>query len=454
MQITKDRLCVAFLEVQNFMGIEHRVIHLDGRSMWLIGNNAEGKSSLIAALMAIAGSKYIPQQPIREGEKRGLIQLKLEGHRGGEPEEYEITVVFTPSNRTGEMTLKRNGAAVPSPKTVIKELVSRAFFDINEFMRDDKKKRSKVLKQIAGVEEELDAIEDKRAQADRERAVLRAQVDELQVVLKRENRPFTDDDIDTYAKPIDESTFDGQLKELEVKQAQWQKKADDVRDTENIIRNNASDVVRMSNELVEMEAQYEELAKKIAAKRLTIKSFKDANAEYEEKVDRAKKWLADNPRPTSEEIVRKQGEARAHNEKHRTILAYSAKQKEMIDKQEQWEAKDALIYELDEQRDQTLSGSNLSVPGLVITADDILLNGLPLGENINTQSMLDLSVEIAVARNSPLKLAVIKEGSLFSRPNLEKLLSRLRERGIQYIVEYVDPEGGPLEVRFDEQPLI
>jgi hypothetical protein len=80
------------------------------------------------------------------------------------------------------------------------------------------------------------------------------------------------------------------------------------------------------------------------------------------------------------------------------------------------------------------------------------LHGIPI-EQVNTQTKLDLGADITIAMKKPLRLAMIREGSLYDIPHLKKTLEKFDSMGIQWIVEWVRPEGGPLEIKFEEKDI-
>lgn len=484
--LTQEGMKVMFCEIQNFKGIKHQVIDFDGKSAWLIGGNGQNKSSVIDAILSATNSEFIPAQPIHGDEVRGSIHVKLKGNRNGREEEYTIDISFTPSNRTGKVKVKDidGNDLGTSARTIMKDIFGETF-DIYEFLTDKVEDQIESLKKLSGVGDNLDAIDVEISEAEAERKALNKEVTEYNNVNKRENRPFTDDDIDAHKNPVDEDAITAKLKAVEEAQGKWQKQQDGVTQTKTIIENNSKDVIRLSTEIEEcrkeisvielnynsdlarLKKKYEEdmaaLGEKAAVdtrnkevaierKKESITAFHTANKEYQEKVDKAEAWLKKNPKPTTEAVMEEMKNARKHNETYRIIKTYADRQKEILNKQKLYEEKDEFIKAKRQEKITLISKSQLPVDGLLWSNNSITLNGVPL-EQLNTQTKLDLGAKITVAMKKPLRLVMLREGSLYDMPHLKKTLEWLTEQGMQYIVEWVKPEGGPLEIKFEEKDL-
>jgi recombinational DNA repair ATPase RecF len=62
------------LEAQNIMRLKAVTIQPKGATTLIGGRNAQGKSSALRAIeMALGGTKSIPDQPIRQGAKKGHV---------------------------------------------------------------------------------------------------------------------------------------------------------------------------------------------------------------------------------------------------------------------------------------------------------------------------------------------------------------------------------------------
>lgn len=449
----KEDLRLMFAEIQNFKGIKHQVIEFDGRSAWLIGGNGAGKSSIIDAICSIAGSKYIPEVPIREGEQRGIINLKI--GNPDNPEIYDISITFTPSMRTGRVKLKVNGTeVVKAPKEMIKSIFDRISFDIYEFLSSDNKSRINQIKAATGKETELNELDYKEQLERVEFNRLSKNLSEAKAVNGRDNRPFTDEDIARVSSgPIDESALMEEMSAVNEKIEKWNKNKS-VADARVSAQNQlVSKLENVASQIIDIKDQIEALNNKLQSLeevKVGIEQSIDVNAEGTEK---AKQWLERNPSPPStKEVADKISMAREHNRMHQIISEYRKRQDEILSMSKRVQESEDKIAKIKSERLEIIKSSQLPVDNFTWDDDGLYLNGIPL-DQVNTASKLDLAVSLSMAINKKLKLVMIREGSLFDLPHLNKVLQRIADAGYMYIVEWVDPKGGDLEIKFEEKPM-
>jgi hypothetical protein len=449
-----EGLKVVFAEVQNFKGVTHQVLELDGKSAWLIGGNGKGKSSLIDALLSTVDSQYIPSQPIKDGEDRGVINIKLAGTNNGKDEEYEISITFTPSMRTGRVKLKHNGQEITrAPKDMLKSIFGKISFDIYEFISSPKKEQVKTLKVLTGAEEKLNSI-DFTIQSEREEyRRISKNLEDSKAVNKRENRPFNDDDIIKYgSSTVDENAVMMELSSIEAESKKWNDNYNKVMVVKNEYENNKNSALRSEQAMEDISRQMQELEAKLKIhEKQHDESLMKMN-ESKDKLERGEAWLQRNPKPSSEAVLAKLSEAKKHNQMHSIISEYKKRQDNILSMQAAVDEMKDKISKLEKSKVDIIANSQLPVAGLSFTDDDITLNGIPL-DQVNTATKLDIAVSVSMAMNKKLKLVMIREGSLFDIPHLKDVLYRLHDAGFQYIVEWVDPEGGELEIKYEEVPF-
>src|SRR5262245_27514678 len=92
-------------EIINFKNISHKEIDFGGKSFMVIGANDKGKSSLIQAILCSLNSSYKPLEPLKKGEERGSVSVKLGGQLHGKDVEYTVEMFFTEENQKGRLVL-------------------------------------------------------------------------------------------------------------------------------------------------------------------------------------------------------------------------------------------------------------------------------------------------------------------------------------------------------------
>jgi len=443
-----EGLRVVFAEIQNFKGVSHQVLELDGQSAWLCGGNGKGKSSLIDALLSTIDSQYIPSQPIKEGEERGVVNIKIAGNDNGKDEEYEISITFTPSMRTGRVKLKHNGQEVTrAPKDMLKSIFGKISFDVYEFISSPKRDQVKTLKALTGVEDQLNSLDFKIQQEREEYRRISKNLEDAKAVNKRENRPFNDEDIRKFGSaPVDESAIMDELHSITASGHKWM-------ESHSKATAAKANHKRLEQELADRAAELESIKASLKACQEKYDLKKSEIEESSQKVEKADAWLQRNPSaPSSDHVMNKLSEAKQHNQMYNIIAEYKKRQDMILEQQVKVDSMKDRISKLEKDKVDLISNSQLPVEGLSFTDDDVTLNNIPL-DQVNTATKLDVAVSISMAMNKKLKLVMIREGSLFDLPHLKDVLMRLHDAGFQYIVEWVDPTGGDLEIKYEEVPF-
>lgn len=433
------------IEIQNFKNITSTVIDIGGRSMLFMGKNNTGKSTLIQAMMSPTDSKIVPTEPITEGEERAKISHKIGGVINGVHTEYTMDIHFSQKNKKGTVKLyNAKGEEIKSPSTMIKSIIGNVSFDVTRWLNDDKAKKLKTLKALTGCGIQIDTItaEIKNIESDMKYKSSRA--DELEASVK--NNEFTTEEVEKYSVPIPMEPLHAELSNISSEQATW----DDVKNKTNgfataIINDNA--VIERSN------AELKRLMELINVENDKISKSKSNILVNEGNIKIANEWFSANQRPSVEVVSKKITEATAHNEKHSRILMLGAQQKEMITLKQDVQALKSSIKKKVDERNQVISNSQLPVAGLSFSDDDIFINGLPLEEGqINTATLFDVGVEVAMALNPNLKIIFLHDGSLFDKEHLKSIVNKIESKGYQAIIELVN-ESAEVEVVFTEEVL-
>ena len=65
--------------IYNFKNISSKEIYNNGRSFLITGSNQKGKSSFLQALLSPLDATWMPIEPLKQGEEKGFIKLKIGG---------------------------------------------------------------------------------------------------------------------------------------------------------------------------------------------------------------------------------------------------------------------------------------------------------------------------------------------------------------------------------------
>ena len=156
-----ERMCVTSIKVQNAKGCELVELDMHGHPLTIIGGgNEAGKSSFIDAFCwALGGKSLIPPEPIKHGEQRTVVEVKLDGATNMLP--WPCTVRRTITRRR-DLTLKHeleivpdeDGSKAPSPQTLIDDLLGkdRFGFDALKFGKEKPAVQAQMLSKILGLD--------------------------------------------------------------------------------------------------------------------------------------------------------------------------------------------------------------------------------------------------------------------------------------------------------------
>lgn len=158
------------LEAENFKRLRAVDITPDENTVVIAGRNAQGKSSVLDAIMAAlagrSGAKKWPR-PIRDGENKARVVVELDDLR--------IERKWTASGSTVTVGPKDGKAKLNSPQAVLDKLIGALAFDPLAFAESEPKKQVATLIDLIG-REKFDDLADRRRSAYDERTDINRQV--------------------------------------------------------------------------------------------------------------------------------------------------------------------------------------------------------------------------------------------------------------------------------------
>jgi len=412
------------LSVQDYKRVVAVEIVPSGNVVEIAGKNAQGKTSTLDALMvAFMGKEAIPQEPVRTGAEKAVIEVDVG--------DYIIRRTIKP-DRTGTISIStKDGAKFASPQKMLDDLVGEVAFDPLFIVRQDPLQQLETVKGFApkGVDfAALDAAEkeafDARTDANREVKRLQAIVASLAAV--EELPPEADvasitdeltkanernDQIRTYAGKV--KTAQAELAILREREENNRKRRADIEAEINLLQ---AERTETETRMLELGAE----ADAVDAKLKKAKPVPD---------------LLD----VSEITTRLQA-AQAANSQRVAAVAKSEQAKtdraRLVAAEKKAATFDAAVEDARKARADALQSIKLPVDGLGVGAGGITFNGHPLAQASFAQQ-LQLGIALAIKANPKLRVARILEASMLDDDAMQTLHDMAAEHDFQIWIERV-----------------
>lgn len=452
---------IVSLMAENFKRLVAVEITPTGNVVQITGKNANGKSSCLDAIsVALEGLDVCPGEPIRKGEKKSQIRVKLGGER-----ELTVTRKFARKEEggyTSSLTVESaDGAMFKSPQKLLDELLGELAFDPLEFTRMKSGEQYDAMRSfVPGVDFNL--IDAQNLADYNRRTEVNRQVKQSEAAADMIIVPA-----DTPVEPIDEAALADELKAAGVLNADVERRkglraqaAKDVagyREQAKLALDAIAPEIeeinqRLNTALAEIDAQIAVLTKKREA--LLDQSDPDFQAVEKKLRDQAATFTrtADDLQARidgaealpaivdTDAITERMSKARIINanvERARQRAAHNATAAKYLAESK------ALTDAIDARtaaKDQAIANAKMPVPGLGFGAGEVLLNGVPFAQ-ASSAEQLRTSCAIAMAKNPTLRVCFIRDGSLLDEEGMRLIAEMAEQLQFQIFVEKVDSTG-------------
>lgn len=388
------------LSVRDVRRVHAVEIRPDGEAVILAGDNAQGKSSVLNAIIwGLGGPRYFDEKPIRQGAKNATIKMDLGP--------FSVERVITEKGQ--RLTVyDRDGKPIPSPQTFLDKLTGDLAFDPLAFVTMKPGDQLALLKKLVGLDfapldQERKRLYDERTAVNRDGAAAKA------------NRDAIPEDKDA---PKEEQSAASLMAELERRQAHNQ---------ENKRKRDAADSAR--NAVTEQFRRVEDLRRQLAEAEAELKSRETAmhsaasvaSALRDEDEQEIRAQLA--TLDSNNARFRKQQERAKHDATCRQL----AKQSNTLT---------AKIEFIDAEKDRMMTEARFPVEGLSFDESGVLFNGLPFSQ-ASTAEQLRVALAIGIALNPQIRVVIMRQGAFLDRSNLETVVAMARENNCQVWIERV-----------------
>lgn len=404
------------------------------------GRNANGKSSVLDSVFyALAGSKALPDKPIRNGQKKAKIVVELgDGH--GKPVKYVVERTITEAGGGGLRVKAADGALYPSPQKLLDEILGQLAFDPLEFSRLKPRDQADQLRGLLGAEftRQLAELDAAHKETFDERALKNRELKQAQAQLAAAAQA---DDGGEVSDEVDVSELTEELTRREEHNAY-------VAEQERALADVLSQLKLGGEKLAEIERQIaalQERAADIANKMETLENQRialceAADAGHNQPRDTAEIKQAINTaatvNATRQRLLKSREDRQALIAKVRTLESDSERMtKELAD--------------LNEQKQAVLASAPFPVPGLGFSEGGVTYQGLPFDQASGAEK-LRVSVAMGMALNPKLRVMTIRDGSLLDSDGLRMVAEMARHDDYQIWLERAGDSPTGCEVWIEE----
>lgn len=407
--MTKLGYKIRRLFIQNVKRIKIVEIIPKGNVVEIAGENAQGKSSTLDAIIyTLGGKEEIPIKPIRDGEKSAKVLI--------ETDEFTVIRTWTDNDRT-YLTVAANTGK--SPQAFLNEKISRISFYPVSFLAMKPKEQEALLRKVSHLDTK--DLEEERARLYELRKTVGYEVKRLEVFRKELGEPV-------YGLPDEEVSSQDLIGRINTISEQT-----DARN--RLISKIASihgDLKTVEERIGIKKEQIRVLQEEVAA----METAQGINTKRAEAIQKGIDELKD-----IEDPVPLRGDLKILEEKNALIRKnqqIAKVQNQWDDKRVEYETYTGEIHDTDTAIQERILNTKFPVEGLSVTEEGITFNNIPLSQ-VSQAEAIKIGLAIAEELNPELQIILIKDGSLLDKKSMKIINDYAVEKDCQIWIERVEP---------------
>lgn len=421
---------VKTVKIKNFKNLKEFDSEINGKSIFLMGDNEVGKSSFIQAVFSILGNKNFPDKPINNDETDANISVEfsIDGN------EYIATKKFTEKNPKGYFELRTPDGMSTTSVNLLTDIVGDISFNPFDFIELSKsstgrKKQVEFIKKLIPIKvlEKIDAIDQYINESYGQRTEINRDIKNL----KSRIIDYDDEFIQKYGNKIETQKLLSELEEIRINNSEFESLESQMNEKDRSLATADEYIKNLEQQL-----------KKAKKRKADIEKEKD---QIFKKFTKLKKI---NPEPITEQLAKSE----EHNENYAKIKENDRLQGELEALEKESEIRSHGIDESIDTKKELIKEANLPVPGMTFEDDQILINGLVLSEDqISTSKIMEIGVRIQKALNPRLRIMQIPRGESLGSKRMQVIKDFAKDNDYQLFIEMVDPEKKELTIKFIEE---
>ncbi len=401
------------LEIENAMRVKSFSYEPIGNMIVIGGENDQGKTAVLKCIEAFMGKKFMAEDMLREGAKKGHIEATTDGENPlrmrldfakGKP--YKLQV-FSEREGTG--------------REVLDGVLSKFVFDLDAFDRMSDKEQVNVLRELdptldfSALDKERDDVFEKRKLVNRDIKTAAGAISEL------ETYP------DAPAALVSVADLMTELEGLEAEIDENEDVREDLRERERAYSTQLHFERNAKAELEEAERVLHDCQN-------AAKEYAELSKQALSSRDAAKEKVANIEDPDREPIREQIAKADEVNDQVRANeknAGLESEHRALVSKSETMTARIAAI---DEEKLDKVENSNLGIKDLGLDGNTIMFKGRPLSVACDSDQ-LRVIAHIGRKQNPELEVLLVRNGSKFDEKHLARFEKELEEEGWQAWVE-------------------
>lgn len=419
------------LVAENYKRLRIVEITPKGRVVQITGKNGQGKTSVLDAIWsALVGSRAIPEKPVRKGAEKARIRLDLG--------DFILTRVI---NTNGSHTLKlenAKGTTVSTPQSILDKLLGELTFDPLEFIHMKPAQQVELLRKVAKIELDIDAMNAADSKDYDERTNLNRDIKRLEVeavgITVQDGLP---------AEKINEAEIITKLNSASAENAQAQE-AFRAKQKLGVAVGMARSAVTKNDNLAEgKKAEIAALERQLKAAKDALKSVEAARADLLAKVEEAEKAYAEAPEGTPIDIAALTQELQHAQLVNRELEKRTRRQGVEDQLRVKKAAAEKLTRSMEDRAEQkrtALQNAAMPVAGLALDENEVTFNGIPIAQ-LGEAEQIRISASIAMAANPRLRILRILHGESMDEDGLKILAEMAEANDFQIWMAKVDSSG-------------
>ncbi len=446
------------LHIDGFLKIEAVDITPDGDMVRLIGANGAGKTAILDGIeYLLAGVKTLASEPVKVGKEAANLQATL-GYADGTVK-YKIERRLTRDERPQLVIKNANGKKIGTSQSFLDDLQTRLAFDPSAFINKmSAREQFDVLKRMAKIGPEMDALDSANQKAYAERTDINRQANDRRsaaaAIVVPDSVPSERVNVAEMLAKLAAANKANQDAEREMaRREELRNEADrNVRKIDEYKQQANRDIANneaRANELIwSLERQAAEIRQRIIKTRLDAEQFTERTksecatsesrlAAYAQKISSE---LAEAP-PVLPPVDTFDLQEQITNADFLNQQILTRERREaLLDEAEAMEAASRGLTKAMEERtakkEALVSAANLPVKGLGFGDGVVTLDGVPFSQASHAQKWA-AACGIAMSSEAEIRLVLIRDGSLLDRKTVKLINDMAKARNYHVWMEVV-----------------